>query len=58
MEVNVEGEGKGEEGGDGTLRILGDLEFLIQKVEPRRTTLDDACNGFNDLSHLAVLWTV
>ena len=56
MEVKEEGEG--EEGGEGTLRALGDLEFLTQKAEPSRTTLVDACNGFNELSRLTMMWTV
>ena len=56
MEVKEEGEG--EEGGDGTLRALGAINFLTQEAEPSRTTLVDSCNGFNNLSHLAILWTV
>ena len=49
---------KGKEGGGGTLRKLGALEFLTQEAEPIRTTLVDASNGFNKLSCLAMLWTV
>ena len=60
MEVEEEGkgEGKGEEGGEGTQRELGDLEFLTQEADPSGTTLIDACNGLNDLSRLAMMWTV
>ena len=49
---------EGEEGGDGNQRALGDLEVLTQDAEPSGTTLVDARNGFNELSHLAMLWTV
>ena len=55
----VEDEGsEGEEGGGGTLRALEALEFLTQKSEPSGTTLVDARNGFNELSRLAMLWSV
>ena len=37
---------------------MGALEFLTQDVEPIGTTLVDACNRFNELSRLAMLWTV
>ena len=47
-----------EEGGVETQRALGALEFLTQDAEPNRTTLIDACNGFNELSRLAMLWIV
>ena len=56
--MEVEEEGEGEEGVDGTLRALGALEFLTQDVELSGTTLVDACNEFNKLSHLVMLWTV
>ena len=46
-----------EEGG-GTQRALGALEFLTQEDEPIIITLVDAHNGFNELSRLAMLWTV
>ena len=49
---------EGEEGGGGTQRALEALEFLTQEAEPSGTTLLDACNGFNELSRLAMLWTV
>ena len=58
MEVEVDRGSKGEEGGGGTQRALEALEFLTQEAEPSRTTLFDARNGFNDLSRLAMLWTV
>ena len=58
----MEGEGErgseGEEGGGGTLRALEALEFLTQDAEPSGTMLVDARNGFNELSRLAMLWTV
>ena len=54
-----EDEGReGEEGGGGNQRALGALEFLTQEAEPSGTTLFDARNGFNELSRLAMLWTV
>ena len=34
------------------------LEFLTQEAEQSITTLVDAHNGFNELSRLAMLWTV
>ena len=58
LEMEVEREGEREEGGDGTQRSLGSLEFLTQDSEPIRTTLVDAHNGFNELSRLAMLLTV
>ena len=32
--------------------------ILTRDVGPGGTTLVDACNGFNDLIRLAMLWTV
>ena len=58
LEMEVEEEGEGEEGGDGTLRSLEAIEFLIQEAEPSRTTLVDARNDFNEMSSLAMLWNV
>ena len=60
MEVEEEGkvEGEGDEGGEGTQRALGALELLTQEAEPSGTTLVHARNGFNELSLLAMLWTV
>ena len=58
MEVEEEEGSEGEEGGGGTQRALEALEFLTQEAEPSRTTLVDACNGFNELNRLAMLWTV
>ena len=58
MEVVGDGGSKGKEGGDGTQRALGTLEFLTQDADPSVTTLVDARNGFNKLSRLAMLWTV
>ena len=56
--MEVEEKGKREEGSDSTLRELGSMEFLNQYADPSRTTLVDACNGFNELSRLVILWTV
>ena len=47
-----------EEDGDGTLRALGDLEFLTQDADLKGTKIFDARNGFSELSRLAMLWTV
>ena len=58
MEVEADGGREGEEGGEGTQRALGDLEFLTQDAEPIRTTLVDACDGFNKLSRLAMMCNV
>ena len=58
MEVEGDGEDKGKEGGEGTLRALEALDILTQDAEPRRTTLVDAHNGLNKLSPLAILLTV
>ena len=58
IEEEGEGEGKGDEGGHGTQKALGALEFLTQDAEPRSKTLIDEHNGFSELSRLAMLWTV
>ena len=47
-----------EEGGMGGLQTLEDKGILTQDVETGGTTLDDACNGFNDMICLVMLWTV
>ena len=52
MQVEEDRVNEGEEGGDGTERELGALEFLTQDADPSGTTLVDACNGFNELSRL------
>ena len=55
----MEDEGsEGEEGGGGTQRALEALELLTQDAEPSGTMLVHACNGFNELSRLEMLWTV
>ena len=55
----VEAEGsEGKERGGGTQRELGALELLTQEAEPSGNMLVDARNGFNELSRLAMLWTV
>ena len=60
MEVEEEGEDCVEvkEGGVGAQGALGALEFLTQDADPSGTTLVYARNGFNELSRLAMLWTV
>ena len=60
MEVEEEGEVECEieEGGARTLRALGAQDFLTQYAEQSGTTLIDARNGINELSHLSLLWTV
>ena len=50
LDVEEERDSEGKEGGEGTQRGLGALEFLTQDVDPSGTTLVDACNGFNKLS--------
>ena len=57
MVVDGEGEDKGDEGGDGTKRALGALEFLTQEAEPSGTTPVDARNGFKEMRRLIMLWT-
>ena len=58
MEVEEEWEILGEEEGEGTQRALEALSFLNQEAEPSGTTLVDARNRFNEVSRLAMLWTV
>ena len=58
MEVEEDRGSEGEEGGDGTQRALGALEFLTQEAELSGTTLVNARNGFNKLRRLAILWTL
>ena len=58
MEVEVEGQGEGKEGGGMTQRAQGALEFLTQDIEPIRTTIVDAYNEFNDMSRLTMLRNV
>ena len=58
MEVEEVGASEGKKEGGGTQRSLGALEFLSQEADPSGTTLVDARNGFNEMSRLAMLWTV
>ena len=58
MEAKKDVGSEGVEGGGGTLRALGALEFLTQEADPIGTTLVDARNGFNEPSRLAMIWTV
>ena len=56
--MELEGTDKGEQGSDRTLRALGALYFLTQDADPSGTTLVDDRKGFNELSRLAMPWTV
>ena len=58
MKVEGDRESEGEEGSEGTQRALEALELLTEEAEPSGTTLVDARNDFNELSCLAMLWTV
>ena len=58
MEVEGDMGSEGEDEGGGTQQELEALELLTQDAEPSGTMLVDACNGFNELSRLAMLWTV
>ena len=58
MEVEEDRRSEGKEGVRGTQRALRALEFLNQDAEPSGTTLIDACNGFDEMRRLAMLWTV
>ena len=58
MEVGGEGEVKGDEGGDGTQRALGSLEFLTQESEPSGKTLVNARSMFNKLIRLEIMCNV
>ena len=53
--MEVEEEGKGEEGGYGTIRAPVAIELLTQEAHPSRKTLVDACNGFNKINRLEML---
>ena len=50
MDIKETGEGEGDEGGEGSSRALGSIDFLTQDAESSRTMLVDARNGFNKLS--------
>ena len=58
MEVEENCRSEGEEGGDGTQRALGALEFLTPNVDPSGTRLVDTRNGFNKLNRLEMLCNV
>ena len=58
MEIEEERDSEGGEEGGGTQQALEALEFLTKEADPSSTTLVDARNGFNELSRLAMLWTV
>ena len=58
MEVEENRDREVEEVVEGTQQTLGSLELLTQDADQSVTTLVDACNGFNELGCLAMLWTV
>ena len=58
IEEELEVDREGEEEVDGNQGALGALEFLTQDADLSGTTLIDSCNGFKELSLLAMLWTV
>ena len=58
MEVEEDRGSKGEDEEGGSQWALEALEFLTQEAELSGTTLVDARYGFNELSRLAMLWTV
>ena len=58
MKVDEDRDREGEDEGGETQQALGALEFLTQEAEPIGSTLLDAHNGFDELSRLAMLWTV
>ena len=58
MVVEEDRGSEGEEEGGGAQKALGAIEFLTQEAEPSGTTLVDVRNAFNELSRLAMLWTV
>ena len=54
--MEVEGDYYGEV--EATLVELGATGLMTQESKPGRTMVFDACNGFNELIRLAMLWTV
>ena len=58
LRVDVEGSKEGEMGVEGNLMSLGVTGFLTQEAKMSGTMLVDYHNGFNELSRLAILWTV
>ena len=56
--MEADRDSEGEEGGGRNQLALEALDFLTQEAEPSGTMLVDARNGFNELSRLAMLWTV
>ena len=58
LEMEVEDTGEGEGEGEGTQNALGALKLLTQYADPSEKTIVDSCNGFNELSRLAMMWTV
>ena len=54
--MEVEGDYHGEV--EATLVELGATGLMTQESKPGRTMVFDACNGFNELIRLAMLWTV
>ena len=58
MELALNMEVEGCEEGEGTLMALVDTGFLTQEADSGGTTIVDACNSFNELSRLEMMWTV
>ena len=56
--VAAEAEGDDAEAEGGGLLALEATGLLTQDAEPGDTILVNACNGFNYMSRLAMLWTV
>ena len=57
MEVEV-GSYEGHEVVGGTFLVLEATRLLTQEVEPVSTMIVDASNWFNEMSHIAILWTM
>ena len=47
-----------EEVDEGALLDIGAPGWMTQEVDPIRTMLVDACNGFNEIIPLENIWTV
>ena len=58
LEVEEDRGSVGEDEGGGTQQALEALEFLNQEADPSGNMLVESCNGFNNPTCLAMLWTV
>ena len=58
MALGIEVEEEEEREVEETLMELGTTVFLTQESEPISTPVVDACNGFNEMIHLEMMWTV